>query len=46
MDVNFSGKFLFDKVLQRYLAEGVQLLPFKIGKVNGEAKLSGSLMKP
>ncbi|PKU85008.1 uncharacterized protein LOC110096282 isoform X2 [Dendrobium catenatum] len=46
MDVNFSGKFLFDKVLQRYLAEGVQMIPFKIGEVNGETKLSGPILKP
>ncbi|KAK8938369.1 hypothetical protein KSP39_PZI010980 [Platanthera zijinensis] len=46
MDVNFSVKFLFDKVVQRYLAEGVQLMPFKIGEINGETKLSGSILKP
>ncbi|XP_020578996.1 uncharacterized protein LOC110023769 isoform X1 [Phalaenopsis equestris] len=46
MDFNFSGKFLFDKVLQRYLAQDVRLLSFKIGEVNGETKLSGSILKP
>ncbi|PKA54157.1 hypothetical protein AXF42_Ash018167 [Apostasia shenzhenica] len=46
MDVNFSGKFSFDKVLKRYLPEGAQLTPFKFGQVNAETKLSGSLLKP
>ncbi|XP_020247626.1 uncharacterized protein LOC109825238 isoform X2 [Asparagus officinalis] len=46
MDVNLSGKFPFDKVLRRYLAEGIQLMPLKIGELNGETKLSGSLLRP
>ncbi|KAG0473321.1 hypothetical protein HPP92_015178 [Vanilla planifolia] len=46
MDINFSGKFLFDKVLQRYLRGDLQLMPFKIGNVNWEIKLSGSLVQP
>lgn len=46
IDVNLSGTFLFDKILHRYLPEGIQVMPLKIGEVNGETKLSGSLLKP
>lgn len=46
VDVNLSGKFIFDNVLHRYLPQGVQLVPLKIGEINGETKLSGSLFRP
>lgn len=46
MDVNLSGNFLFDKVLHRYLPQGIHVMPLKIGELNGEAKLSGSLLRP
>ncbi|XP_010254207.1 PREDICTED: uncharacterized protein LOC104595255 isoform X2 [Nelumbo nucifera] len=46
MDVNFSGNLSFDKVMYRYLPGQFQLMPLKIGELNGETKLSGSLLKP
>lgn len=47
IDVNLSGNLSsFDKILSRYLQGGIQLMPFKIGELNGETKLSGSLLKP
>ncbi|KAF5200612.1 embryo defective [Thalictrum thalictroides] len=46
MDVNFSGNLAFDKVMYRYVPGEVQLMPFKLGELNGETKLSGSLLKP
>lgn len=46
MEVNLSGSFYFDKLLQRYLPSKVEMVNFKIGELNGEAKLSGSLLKP
>ncbi|XP_038973115.1 protein SUBSTANDARD STARCH GRAIN 4, chloroplastic isoform X2 [Phoenix dactylifera] len=46
MDVNLSGNFLLDKVVHRYLPEGIQLMPLKIGEINGETRLSGSLLRP
>ncbi|KAF8400748.1 hypothetical protein HHK36_014048 [Tetracentron sinense] len=46
MDVNFSGNLSFDKVMHRYLTGSLQLMPHKIGDLNGETKLSGSLLRP
>lgn len=46
IDVNLSGKFLFDKVLHRYFPDVIQLTPLKIGELNGETKLSGSILRP
>ncbi|TVU21519.1 hypothetical protein EJB05_31159, partial [Eragrostis curvula] len=46
MDINLSGSILLDKVLHRYIPGGVQLIPLKIGELNGETRLSGSLIKP
>ncbi|RWR73231.1 Protein of unknown function DUF490 [Cinnamomum micranthum f. kanehirae] len=47
MDVNLSGKLSsFEKVISRYLPGGNQLMPIKIGEINGETKLSGSLSRP
>uniref|UniRef100_A0A1D1Y2C3 HPr kinase/phosphorylase n=1 Tax=Anthurium amnicola TaxID=1678845 RepID=A0A1D1Y2C3_9ARAE len=45
MDVNLSGTISFDKVILRYLPSA-QLIPLKIGELNGETKLSGSLLRP
>ncbi|XP_043700510.1 protein TIC236, chloroplastic isoform X2 [Telopea speciosissima] len=46
MDVNFSGNLSFDKILYRYLPGEIQLMPFKMGELNGETKLSGALLRP
>lgn len=46
MDVNFSGNLAFDKVMYRYVPGDTQLMPFKLGELNGETKLSGSLLRP
>lgn len=46
MYVNLSGNFLFDKVLHRYLPQGINMMPLKIGELIGETKLSGSLLRP
>lgn len=45
IDVNLSGNMFFDKVIYRYF-QNTQLTPLKIGELNGETKLSGSLLKP
>uniref|UniRef100_A0A0E0BY59 Translocation and assembly module TamB C-terminal domain-containing protein n=1 Tax=Oryza meridionalis TaxID=40149 RepID=A0A0E0BY59_9ORYZ len=46
MDINLSGSILLDKVLHRYVPGGIQLIPLKIGELNGETRLSGSLIRP
>ncbi|XP_006643831.3 protein SUBSTANDARD STARCH GRAIN 4, chloroplastic [Oryza brachyantha] len=46
MDINLSGSILLDKVLHRYIPGGIQLIPLKIGELNGETRLSGSLIRP
>ncbi|CAD5167233.1 unnamed protein product [Musa acuminata subsp. malaccensis] len=46
MDINLSGNFVLDKVLHRYVPKGVQLMPLRIGELNGETRLSGSLLRP
>ncbi|KAK9149506.1 hypothetical protein Scep_008263 [Stephania cephalantha] len=46
LDVNFSGTLAFNKIMYRYLPSEIQLLPMKIGEVNGETKVSGSLLRP
>ncbi|KAK1269355.1 hypothetical protein QJS04_geneDACA005097 [Acorus gramineus] len=46
IDVNLSGNLLFDKVVFRYLSKDIQMMPLKIGVLNGETKLSGSLLRP
>lgn len=46
MDMNFSGNLCFDNIVQRYLPGSFQLMPFKLGDLNGETKVSGSLLKP
>ncbi|ERN06068.1 uncharacterized protein LOC18434256 [Amborella trichopoda] len=45
-DVDLSGKLNFDKVLDRYMPAEIKLMPLKLGYINGETKLSGSLLKP
>ncbi|KAI3718710.1 hypothetical protein L6452_19592 [Arctium lappa] len=46
MDVNFSGNLCFDKLMGQYVPGYIHLVPFKLGDLNGETKLSGSLLKP
>ncbi|XP_027180543.1 uncharacterized protein LOC113779220 [Coffea eugenioides] len=46
LDVNFSGNFCFDKLMHRYIPGYLQLMPLKLGDLNGETKLSGSLLRP
>lgn len=46
MDVNFSGSLCFDKIMNQYFPGYNHLAPFKLGDLNGETKLSGSLLKP
>lgn len=46
MDVNFSGSLGFDKIMDRYVPGYLQLAPYKLGDLNGETKLSGSLLRP
>nr|XP_043627269.1 protein TIC236, chloroplastic [Erigeron canadensis] len=46
MDVNFSGSLCFDKIMDQYIPGYNHLVPFKLGDLNGETKLSGSLLKP
>ncbi|KAL9176932.1 hypothetical protein ABFS82_01G026400 [Erythranthe guttata] len=46
MDVNFSGNLCFDKIMHRYIPGYLQTMPFKLGDLNGETKVSGSLSKP
>ncbi|KAM1200742.1 hypothetical protein ACFX2I_016981 [Malus domestica] len=46
MDVNFSGSLCFDKILHRYIPGYLQLMPLKLGALNGETKISGSLLRP
>ncbi|XP_060208186.1 protein TIC236, chloroplastic isoform X2 [Lycium barbarum] len=46
MDVNFSGNLSFDKIVDRYLPGFLQLMPLKLGHLNGDTKISGSLLRP
>ncbi|KAL8218910.1 hypothetical protein R6Q57_022283 [Mikania cordata] len=46
MDVNLSGNLCFDKIMDQYVPGYNHLAPFKLGELNGETKLSGSLLKP
>lgn len=46
VDVNFSGNLSFDKIMGQYLPGYLHLMPFKLGDINGETKLSGALLKP
>ncbi|KAL0330790.1 UNVERIFIED_CONTAM: protein, chloroplastic [Sesamum angustifolium] len=46
MDVNFSGNLCFDKIMHRYIPGYLQMMPLKLGDLNGETKVSGSLLRP
>lgn len=46
IDVNFSGNLWFDNIMQRYLPGYLQAMPFKLGDLIGETKVSGSLLRP
>ncbi|CAA0810610.1 embryo defective 2410 [Striga hermonthica] len=46
MDVNFSGNLYFDKIIHRYIPDLLQAMPLKLGDLNGETKVSGSLLRP
>ncbi|XP_047319801.1 protein TIC236, chloroplastic [Impatiens glandulifera] len=45
-DVNFSGNLCFDNIVRRYLPGSLPTVPFRLGELNGETKVSGSLLKP
>ncbi|KAL3650861.1 hypothetical protein CASFOL_007264 [Castilleja foliolosa] len=46
MDVNFSGNLCFDKIMHRYIPSYLHAMPLKLGDLNGETKVSGSLLRP
>ncbi|RAL48542.1 hypothetical protein DM860_005966 [Cuscuta australis] len=46
MDFNFSGNLCFDKIVHRYESGYLHTVPFKLGDLNGETKVSGSLLRP
>ncbi|KAJ7958710.1 Embryo defective protein [Quillaja saponaria] len=46
VDVNFSGSLAFNKIMLRYIPSYLHLMPLNLGDLNGETKLSGSLLKP
>lgn len=46
IDVNFSGNLSFDNILHRYIPGYLHLMPLRLGDLNGETKLSGSLLRP
>ncbi|KAK4277119.1 hypothetical protein QN277_015167 [Acacia crassicarpa] len=46
IDVNFSGSLEFDKIMLRYMPSYHRFMPLKLGNINGETKLSGSLLRP
>ncbi|KAF7830224.1 uncharacterized protein G2W53_012557 [Senna tora] len=46
IDANFSGSLAFDKIVLRYIPNYDNLMPLKLGDLNGETKLSGSLLRP
>ncbi|KAI9097788.1 hypothetical protein K1719_025559 [Acacia pycnantha] len=46
LDVNFSGSLAIDKILLRYIPSYFHLMSFKLEDLNGETKVSGSLLKP
>ncbi|KAG2700000.1 hypothetical protein I3760_07G213600 [Carya illinoinensis] len=46
IDVNFSGNMSFDNIMHRYIPGYLHLMPLKLGDLNGETKLSGSLLRP
>ncbi|KAK7384787.1 hypothetical protein VNO78_30489 [Psophocarpus tetragonolobus] len=46
IDVNFSGSLAIDNIVLRYIPSYYHQMPLKLGVLNGETKLSGSLLKP
>ena len=46
MDLNISGNISFDKIMHRYMPGYLDLMPLKLGLLNGETKVSGSLTRP
>ncbi|XP_027940510.1 uncharacterized protein LOC114194467 isoform X2 [Vigna unguiculata] len=46
IDVNFSGSLAFDNIVLRYIPSYYHQMPLKLGVLNGETKLSGSLLRP
>eukprot|EP01018_Ginkgo_biloba_P034766 Gb_34397 [translate_table: standard] len=46
IDINFSGNVYFDNVVRHYIPGGIQVIPMKLGDVNGEAKVYGSILRP
>ncbi|KHN25513.1 hypothetical protein glysoja_043027 [Glycine soja] len=46
IDVNFSGSLAIDNIVLRYIPSSYQQMPLKLGVLNGETKLSGSLLRP
>lgn len=46
MDLNFSGNISLDKIMHRYMPGYLDLMPLKLGLLNGETKVSGSLLRP
>ncbi|XP_027356890.1 uncharacterized protein LOC113866209 [Abrus precatorius] len=46
IDANFSGSLAFEKILLRYIPSYHHLMPLKFGDLNGDTKLSGSLLRP
>jgi len=46
IDVNFSGSMAFDNIVLRYMPSHYHQMPLKLGVLNGETKLSGSLLRP
>lgn len=46
IDVNLSGSLAFEKIMLRYIPNYHHQMPLKFGVLNGETKLSGSLLRP
>lgn len=46
IDVNLSGSLAFDSIVLRYIPSYYHQMPLKLGVLNGETKLSGSLLRP
>ncbi|XP_027329428.1 uncharacterized protein LOC113845923 isoform X1 [Abrus precatorius] len=46
IDVNLSGSLAFDNIVLRYIPSYYHQMPLKLGVLNGETKLSGSLLRP
>lgn len=46
IDVNFSGSLAIDKIMLRYIPSYYHLMSLKLGDLNGETKVSGSLLRP